>query len=216
MSCPSQSDHKFTDAKQLLHSYWPAEFFWWGKWERLRLFFSGNIIKFHNNLCLSLQSDHSSMRQSWLFSNVYLGGGRGGFKVQTIRSATWALARVGGCLYAGPEGRQSEDFRGISTSLADETCVNVRRQHCTKSNKLHDAAWRWKRSKKKGKTHEDSTKHPISSHPDVRTFLCWYVLSYINTKVFVRASAAVWFLCLSDLKHLRAYKQPVSSGKQRA
>lgn len=51
-----------------------------------------------NNLCVSLQSDYSSMRQKAAASASkdaqYFQTFTSGFKVQTIRSATWALTRV--------------------------------------------------------------------------------------------------------------------------
>lgn len=97
-SFPSQSDHKSAEAKQCC--YIPiGQHFWQGKWEGFRPF-SGNIIKLHshlyftcvNNLCVSLQSHHSSMRQKSV--DIFKRLPRV-FKVQTIRSATWALTRVG-------------------------------------------------------------------------------------------------------------------------
>lgn len=101
VSFPSQSDHKFTEAKQ--RCYIPiGQHFWRANGRGLGLNQVSQSSSLHlrvNNLCVSLQSDHSSMRQKAAASASkdaqYFQTFTSGFKVQTIRSATWALTRVG-------------------------------------------------------------------------------------------------------------------------
>lgn len=153
MSFPSQSDHRSTEVKK--RCYIPiGQHFWRGKWEGLRPFLreynqvsqSSSLHQRVNNLCVSLQSDHSSVRQKAATSvllNIYLG-----FLKCRLSDRLPERWQSRACFYAGPEGWESEEFSGISSSFADETCVNLCRQHCTKSNKLHSGYFACKRSRK--------------------------------------------------------------------